>query len=243
MFQDLKQLIIVRHGESVGNINDALPVVAEAPVNSESLSVDEDWQLTEHGNKQAMAAGRWISDALIHSQSQVDFISSTALRAVETSRYLNLFSGACWRQDPRVLEWKIGVPYLSLLAMAKNKSRDEAKQLLIYQHQTGGESFTDVRDRVKDLLRSIASSRVSSAVIVTHGGTITAFRSVLERLADDAIVDLHMNPRQSVGNCELLEYSALDPISCVELGDISWFRRVVPRVGATALVGGWNEIG
>jgi broad specificity phosphatase PhoE len=152
------RLILIRHGESVGNRD---RVYASDPA---------ELPLTELGYQQAQEAG-----AAIARTFKVELvIASPYLRARETARVIAAVLGVPLEIEPNLYERDVGA--------LKGKSYDSMLTAAGYDplrawtwKPEGGESFEDVEARVGPILDRLALAHLSrDIVVVSHGGVMKA---------------------------------------------------------------------
>jgi len=152
------KLILVRHGESVGN--------RERTFGADPHSLP----LTELGYQQAREVGEKIARLF----QPVHVIASYYLRAHETARVIAEAMKLPLEIEPKLHEREVGVlngqPYEAAYKMPDYDPK---------QHWTwapkGGESFVDVMNRVGPILDRLAQRyRGQDVVVVSHGGVMKA---------------------------------------------------------------------
>jgi broad specificity phosphatase PhoE len=153
----MSRLILVRHGESAGNLE---RIYATSP---------HDQPLTELGYRQANEAAKRISQ-LFRPELVV---TSAYLRASETARIIAGALGLPLEIEPNLHEREIGAhrgrPYDSFLA-----EPDYDPQRPWAWKPEGGESYEDVQARVAPILDRLAAAHTrKDVVIVSHGGVMT----------------------------------------------------------------------
>ncbi|KAL7533839.1 hypothetical protein ACHAXR_005475, partial [Thalassiosira sp. AJA248-18] len=210
------KLIMIRHGQSEGNVDELL--YATKPDNA--------MHLTKLGWEMARMSGRALREQLPPGET-VHFIVSPYARTVETfhgivsawsdpddfahipnrSRRLKLWytklmeMGLTWHEDPRIREQDFG-NYQDPQVIKKAK-RERHQFGSFYYRFPHGESASDVFDRVSTFLdslwRSFESGRAQNYVLVAHGISIRVF---LTRYFRYSIDQFHMlaNPK----NCEMI---------------------------------------
>uniref|UniRef100_A0A7S2YRS4 Uncharacterized protein n=1 Tax=Entomoneis paludosa TaxID=265537 RepID=A0A7S2YRS4_9STRA len=212
------KLILVRHGQSMGNLDETLY----------SRTADNSIPLTELGWLQAREAGKQLRRVLKGS-SDVHFIVSPYVRTVETfhgiaaawldpndeefkrikdpvlrrkawySRLVDL--GLSWAEDPRIREQDFG--NLQDPAKVKQYKKERNTFGAFYYRFAHGESAADVFDRISTFLDSLWRSfdvhPARNFVLITHGISI---RVLLARYFRYTIDQFHLlsNPR----NCEMI---------------------------------------
>ncbi|KAL7575971.1 hypothetical protein ACA910_000760 [Epithemia clementina (nom. ined.)] len=211
------KLILIRHGQSMGNIDETLY----------STTPDNAIPLTDLGWQQAQAAGKRLRQ-IIGESDDVHFIVSPYVRAVETFHgvasawsdpdkecshltdplerrkawYGKLVEkGLSWAEDPRIREQDFGNLQNPALILKAKKERNQFGAF--YYRFPDGESAADVFDRTSTFLDSlwrtfdVHPSR--NFVLVTHGISI---RVLLARYFRYTVDQFHLlsNPR----NCEMI---------------------------------------
>lgn len=226
-------LILVRHGESVGNV----AMHAERSGDS-SMFTDEftttpghRWAITSTGIAQATVAGRWLREGLQDEGHFSRYYASPYLRTRQTAGHLNLFrytrfengklinpSSAQWMLNRALRERDWGS--IGTVSRAEFESRPEfalsARQRRfdpLYWTPPGGESIAHVAEnRVRNILDTLHREAGSGRVLaVTHGETMQAFRLVLERLSDEEFECMDADKTQRLANCAVLHYSITGP--------------------------------
>jgi len=178
------RLLLVRHGETAWNAQGRLQGNLDVP-------------LSDAGRRQARALA-----ATVAAQEPRNVVTSPLSRTRETARLLALEPGA-W--DPRWAEADLGewagklVPEIDATQYADWRAGR--------REPPGGETLSDVRERVTAALRELPGE---NTVVVTHGGPI---RAVLRHLlgitsehlvpvapASLTVVDLAGTPRLAAYN-------------------------------------------
>jgi 2,3-bisphosphoglycerate-dependent phosphoglycerate mutase len=180
------RIILVRHGESMAN--------------KEKYIGGPDTPLSQLGHEQAMQAGQHINSLLqVHH-----IISSPFTRALQTAHHIARAVGYPHdiELDHHVQERDFGPDYESGEAGQLQKHPEymlkgpKGNRLNPDFRPRGGESLTDVRDRVQHTIHRIAQQHQGkNVVIATHGHTVRGF---------------HMHFTGDVGknvkNCEIRVY-------------------------------------
>lgn len=168
------RIILVRHGQSEGNVNKA--IYREKP--------DYAVHLTELGRKQSHDVGKKLNQ-LIGPYERVKFYVSPMWRTRETA--LEIKKWFMQRQldkmyeDPRLREQELGLQGGKSFTVGFEKERDDYGNF--YWQFPGGESAADVYDRISDFLNTLwrdfqKDNFPENVIIVTHG---TAMRIFLMR--------------------------------------------------------------
>lgn len=243
-------LILVRHGQSEGN------VATEASKHGDDSYFTEefrgrhsrDFRLTDKGIKQAVAAGEWIRKNI---RDNFDgFYVSDYIRAKETAALLDL-AFANWRVEFHLRERD--------RALIDNVPRSEERELFPLEHKQykinpfysvpagGGESFASFCLRLKAMFIEHLSRRSNdfAVIAVCHGHVMRALQMEIENLEHDDFLrlDSSKDPTDKIDNCQIFWYTRIDPNtgdvgkkiiavrSISPWGDVfdSGWRRIVPK--------------
>lgn len=153
-------LIIVRHGQSVADIEERHEGRADFP-------------LTVLGRNQADKLAYWLKENLIFDY----IISSPLKRASETSE---IISSICCKEvnyDERLMEWNNGVLAGLLRIEAKEKYPIPKGGRKYFQRIPKGESEIDFRSRAEEFISELIDKYDSNEdyrkiLIMSHGGMI-----------------------------------------------------------------------
>jgi probable phosphoglycerate mutase len=206
------RLWLVRHGQSQGN------VARDEAHEAGQLVIDLDWRdvdvpLSDLGQRQAEATGRWFA-ALPEDQRPEVLLSSPYVRARQTAEAIckggGLAGGAkSTVLDERLREREFGV-FDGLTAMGiREKYPDEAahraKMGKFYHRAPGGESWADVILRLRSAMNSIALQYENRRVmIVCHQVVVLCLRYILEELTEAQI--LAIDRQAEILNCGICAY-------------------------------------
>ncbi len=163
------RIILVRHGESEGNIDKSIY----------GVKPDYTLELTADGRKQAFEAGQKISE-IVKNESTFFYVSPmwrTRSTFEEIAKSLDR-SKIEYREEPRIREQEWG----HLRTIEEGKRVEEIRDAYgtFYFRIPDGESAADVYDRISDffgtLHRDFRKDNYSqNAIIVTHGMAIRLF--------------------------------------------------------------------
>ena len=215
----VRQLILVRHGESEGN------TVAAAAEDAGDLRIavparDADVVLSDLGRSQAASLGRRL--ATLEGDDRPDVLwVSTYRRARETAEIALAAAGLelPQRVDDRLRDRELGILDTLTSHGVAQLHPDEAERRRFlgkyYYRPPGGESWADVALRLRSVLADLEATVDGTVLVVTHDAVVTLFRSVLEHIEE----------------LDLLEQARRFP---------------VPNTSVTRLMrradGGWDEI-
>jgi broad specificity phosphatase PhoE len=200
-------LWLVRHGESMGNVADAHAQQAKA--GRLELDVrDPDVPLSDTGQSQADALGKWLAE-LPEDQRPTAALSSPFTRALTTAQMATANLGIRVRTDERLRERDFGAFDGMTGAGIREQFPDEAKRrdLLgkFYYRPPGGESWADVALRIRSVLATEGLRYdCERLMIVAHQAVIMVFRYVLEELSEQEL--LAVDKQEQVANASLTRY-------------------------------------
>ncbi|GIG38275.1 histidine phosphatase family protein [Cellulomonas phragmiteti] len=196
-------LVLVRHGESVGNVA-ATRAEREGALVVDVATRDADTPLSERGREQAAALGAWLAALPPDERPEVVWCSPY-VRTLETARIALDAAGTDLplRQDERLRDRELGILDRLTWRGVLDRYPEEAERRRhlgkMYHRPPGGESWADVALRLRaalgDLQRRDAGRRV---LVVVHDAVVMLLRYVLEELTEDEIMTVARE--QSVRN-------------------------------------------
>jgi probable phosphoglycerate mutase len=206
------RLWIVRHGQSAGNV--AREAADAAGLHAIDIHLrDVDVPLSELGQRQADALGRWFA-ALPEGERPETVLSSPYVRARQTAKAICEAGGVTpsARQpivDERLREREFGLWDRLTTAGIRQKYPDQAAHRALlgkfYHRPPGGESWADVILRLRSALDTISLHHADRRVlIVCHQVVVLCLRYILEELDEAAV--LAIDKAGEVVNCGLCEY-------------------------------------
>jgi broad specificity phosphatase PhoE len=242
------RLVLVRHGRSVGN--EAVDAEKRGDLSGYTeefmTTPGHRWELTELGVAQARCAGAWIASDI--SASFARYMFSPYVRTRTTAGHLGL-ANARWRMNRALRERDWGDIGSMPRAMFRERYPDNAAMKdadPLYWVPPGGESIAGVaEDRVRNVCSTLHRECSGQTVVaVTHGEAMWAFRLVLERISDERFVAMDADPAEKIHNCEVLDYSRVDPVTGEVAPRLAWLRRAHPELDVDSgelrmVVGDW----
>ena len=208
------ELVLVRHGESRGNVADSEARRLKA-LRLELDVRDADMPLSDLGNQQARALGRHLASQPADAHPTA-VLSSPYARALETAR--GIVEGAGLEleieRDERLRERELGV-FDGLTGdgirqlYPEEATRRQWVGKFLYRPPSG-ESWADVVLRVRQLMLnlSLAPAAYERLLVVTHQAVILAFRVALEGLTEAEVLDIDRG--QPLPNCSTTRYRCAD---------------------------------
>ncbi|HYO31623.1 MAG TPA: histidine phosphatase family protein [Nocardioidaceae bacterium] len=189
------ELVLTRHGESLGNVAAAKAEADEAEF-IEVLARDADVELSDTGQEQARSLGallkKWSPDQLPQS-----VWSSPYRRAADTGRLALDAAGLDLplRIDERLRDRELGVlDRLTTRGVEARFPEEAARRRWLgkfYHRPPGGESWADLALRMRSLLADV--DRVEDGrrvLLVCHDAMVVVTRYVCEGLSESDVLDI-----------------------------------------------------
>lgn len=205
------RLWLIRHGQSAGNV--ARDAAHAAGLGRIAITTrDVDVPLSELGERQADALGRWFAAGSGNGRPDA-ILCSPYLRARETARRFRDAGGADEDEticaDERLREKEFGIlDGLTTNGVATELPQQaELRRLLgkFYHRPPGGESWCDVILRLRGLLDTVSLHYGGrNVMIVAHQVVVLCLRYVIEGLSEEEI--LAIDRQRDVANCSVTEY-------------------------------------
>lgn len=208
-----ERLLLVRHAESTGNLA-ADRAYAEGASRLDLEERDADVPLSDTGQEQAAALGRWL--AALPPEDRPDVVrASPYRRAADTARVALraarldvplVLDERLRERDLGILDGLTGKGYAELYSAEAERRRRTGK---LYYRAPGGESWSDVAMRVRSVLTTLREDHAGRRVlVVSHQAVVMCFRLVLEGLDESTLLGIDRD--QPLANCAVTRYD-LDP--------------------------------
>lgn len=207
-----RELLLIRHGESAGNVARAL-ALRDGRSDIEIAGRDCDVALSALGEQQSQALGCWLAR---HWGEPDVLLSSPFERAVQTAALMTGAAG--WespavRTDERLREKEFGMlDRLTRRGIEERFPEQAAMRAALgkfYYRPPGGESWTDVLLRLHSFLGALgldyAGKRV---VVVSHQVVVLCLRYLIEGLDERRI--LQIDAQGDVANCSITQYAGTE---------------------------------
>jgi 2,3-bisphosphoglycerate-dependent phosphoglycerate mutase len=209
-----QQLWIVRHGESAGNVARDVATAAGLPV-IDIEHRDVDVPLSETGQHQAEALGRWFAAMPDGTRPNI-VLTSPFIRARHTAALIEASGGTetatLTSVDERLREKEFGVlDRLTRVGIEQRFPQEAALRRRIgkfYYRPPGGESWCDVILRLRSALDTISlhhSGPDSRVLIVAHQVIVLCLRYLLEGMTEEQV--LAIDRAADVANCGVTSYA------------------------------------
>lgn len=246
-----RNLILIRHGESEGNVASNRSKKGDDSGYSPEFRNrhSSTWRLTKRGREQAKVAGVWIKKNLGLTFDR--HYTSEYIRAMETAGLLGI-ADAQWYVDFYLRERDWGDLDVMPVSERDKRYAEAMKRRKIdsfFWNPPNGQSMADLCLRVDRVLQTLhRECDGKNVAIVCHGEVMWAFRVRLERLSQERFreLDLSRNPHDRIHNCQIIHYTRA---ACPELsfaeGDyfphFRWMRSICPW-DVNLSNDGWNKI-
>jgi probable phosphoglycerate mutase len=205
------RLWLVRHGESAGN----LALISAERAGASTIEItgrDVDVPLSELGERQARAVGRWFRDQNALDRPSV-ILSSPYVRALQTTSHLvgemRMEHVECL-VDERLREKEFGelnrLTKAGILARFPEEARRRADLGKFYYRPPGGESWCDVALRLRSVLHDLQLRFGGERVlVVAHQVVVLCFRYLIEGLDESRLLDI--DRAGEVANCSITRFA------------------------------------
>jgi NAD+ kinase len=238
-------LVLVRHGESEGNVARHLSQSGDNSLFTQEFMQRHSslYRLTDRGISQAVAAGGWVKGNIGPHFDR--YMVSTYLRAMETAGLMDL-PDAQWRledylRERDIADWDNVPESLKLENYAESYARYKLDPFR-WQPPGGGESVAQLcmrADRVLDTLHRQAQDQ--SVIVTCHGMMMWAFMVRIERLTPGMFLDRTKDASFRIRNCQVHHYTRRDPVTGRVSDHADWVRSVCPW-DTTKSNPNWREI-
>jgi broad specificity phosphatase PhoE len=204
-----RQLALIRHAESAGNVANDAALRSGLP-ELDLAQRDMDVPLSPLGEAQADALGTWFA----RRPAPPDVVlCSPYRRALDTGARALAASGidVPVRCDERLREREFGVlDRLTKVGIEQRFPEQAAARAFIgkfFHRPPGGESWSDVAGRVRSVLTDLRLDFPDGdVVIVTHQAVIMLFRYVLDRLNEEQL--LALDASEQIANTAVTTYAS-----------------------------------
>ncbi len=206
------RLLLVRHGESAGNVaRDAAHAAGHSRI--DIADRDADVSLSKRGETQSAALGRWLSQRPLHQRPEI-VLASPYRRARETAALIQANGGLVPDAPPAVIDERLREREFGILdRLTANGIREhfpeqaEFRTLLgkFYHRPPGGESWCDVILRLRSVVDMLSLHYPGRRVlVVSHEVVVLCLRYLLEDMDEQRI--LAIDRQGDVANCAITEY-------------------------------------
>lgn len=199
---ELDWLGVVRHGESTGNV----AATAAETAGTDLIDIperDADVPLSETGEDQAAAVGRWLTE--LPEERPGVAVVSPYLRTRQTAELALRGLDVHTVRDERLRDRELGIIDLMtghgvrMLLPAEAERRQRLGKF--YYRPPGGESWADVVLRLRSLLRDVREEHPGGRVLlVGHEVTVLLLRYLVDGLDEPELMDFARGTRVANGS-------------------------------------------
>lgn len=242
-----RDLVLVRHGQSEGNLANRKSEGGDHTAFDETFRArhSSSWRLTDLGKKQAYRAGHWLEQAF--GKNGFDrYMTSEYARAMETAAMLRL-PNAEWFLDPYLIERDWG----ELEALPQDERQERFGNALLrrqdepfFWRPPNGERFVELCLRVDRVLHTLHRECSDMRVlIVCHGEVMRAFQVRLERMSQARFRQVTISPEDTdrIHNCQIIHYTRTNPETNKLQKHAGWTRWIRPADDPPTTAG-WQQI-
>lgn len=229
-------LILIRHGESEGNIARARSRSGDDTVYTEEFKNRHSslWRLSEKGKEQAQSAGEWIRKNKTEIEPFFRCYTSEYLRAMETAGLLGI-KDAVWYSDFYLRERNWGDLDRVTEKEREEKFADSMREKNIeplYWTPPNGESLADVGLRIERVFQTLhRECEGRDVIIVCHGEVMRMIQARLERMTQERFheLDNSTDDKDKIHNCQIMWYTRVNPENEIDIRPyLSWIKSVCP---------------
>jgi len=220
----LERLILIRHGESVGN--EAASVAERASAEIIDLPYrDTDTPLSATGEAQADALGSALGELGLDDRAQI--WSSPYRRAAQTALRSLPLAGtrAVPYLDERLRDRELGVlDRLTSHGVAERfpaEARRRAEMGKFYYRPPGGESWADVALRLRSFLADADQAGARMGVVYAHEAVVYLLRYVLEGWDERRVLAAAADEPAPNASVTVMERTSSAPWRAARVGDVS----------------------
>jgi NAD+ kinase len=239
-------LVLVRHGESEGNVARKFSDGGDDSIFTEEFCNRHNsrLRLTDRGRDQARAASVWLRENVGERFDR--YLVSGFLRAMETAALLNL-PDAQWYQDFYLRERDLGMFDI----MPEGEKRTKYPEVFhryrldpFYWTPPNGESMAQLCLRIDRVLQTLhRECSEKRVIIVCHGLVMWAFMIRIERLTPPQFLERAQSKAiaDKIRNGQIIHYTRHNPDDQTLSPRADWVRSVCPwDVGRSSLE--WRRI-
>jgi broad specificity phosphatase PhoE len=203
------ELILIRHGESQGNVAASEAQLAGVEVIAVPAR-DADVTLSRTGQQQAFALGKAL--ASVPGDRRADAVVSSPYARARQTAEIAIETGG-WqvdvRTDERLRDRELGILDMLTWQGVEKRFPEEAERRRwlgkFYYRPPGGESWADVALRLRSVLSELNSLGMGHRVmLVCHDAVILLFRYILEGMTEEEVLDIAATT--SVLNASITRY-------------------------------------
>ncbi len=225
-------LAVVRHGESEANLVQRAVkegVLSEYPQGFSSIP-DREFRLSKLGCQQAEKTGLWLKEQY-PGGFDVIFVSDH-VRAKETAALVCRSAG--WEDVTILVDPMVGERHWGRFSEAEAQVRDrimgERRRDPLHAAMPDGETLLSTRHRSRILLERVSREFAGAHVLAfSHGEYIEALWAEIEHMSTERQREFFHSEAGDIRNCQIVEFSSVDPVSNENDGKLRWVRSSCPQ--------------
>lgn len=228
MIEKLQHLVLVRHGESEGDVRRKAWQQGKTFLTNK---IPEEEELTLLGYEQSAISGEWIKNNILLGGFAIkafkaSFVSSV-LRTEQSALAMDL-PNSLWQEDPRLNERNRGL----IKGITKNQHQTDFPAS--YQQMINdpiawcppeGESIIDVANKLTDFYLDIQIT--SSVIVAGHRDSMWAFMKPVEGLSYE---QLRQVDTDKIDNGQIWHYTSIDPNTGEQAPKLLWKQSINPSL-------------
>ena len=233
------RLVMVRHGESEANvIQRAIKarIISEYPDRYKSIP-DREFRLSRQGCQQARDTGPWLREQYPEGFDVI--CVSDHVRARETVALVCQSAG--WNDVEIRIDPLLGERNWGTFSFADSEKRDHVlhhqRRDPLHGMMPDGETLLGTRHRSRELLDRCARQYSGKRIlVVSHGEYIESLWSEIAHFSTEQQLEFFRprveeskNRAGDIKNCQVVEFSSVDPSSHNATGKLHWVRSSCPR--------------
>lgn len=217
-----KHIVLVRHGQSEGDVRRAARKQADPSRHPRSE------EQTRLGHEQSRAAGLWVTKFILQAYGINHFdvyLTSPLIRTKQSAQSMGLSSS--WKDDTRISERDRG----SIQGMTKKQhaelhpgSYQQMQDHPFHWTPPDGESLLRVSSRITELMAELKMTH-NTVLIMTHRDVMWAAYMAID---DHNIQQIESINTDEIGNAHIFHYTNLNPNDSSLHESIKWKRSIDP---------------
>lgn len=226
------RLVAVRHGESEANlINKAIKkgIISGYPPGFSEIP-DREIRLSKTGVEQTIPTGEWLREQYPDGFDLIYVSDHT--RAKETAALVCQAAG--WHNVEIRIDPLLGERNWGRFTSADREQRDHIMEYRnrdpLHTPMPDGETMLETRNRSRELLDRAARELTGKRVLVfSHGEFIEALWSEIAHMNTERQLEFFHSSKGDIRNCQVVEFSAVDPVTEKYNGSLRWVRSSCPQ--------------
>jgi broad specificity phosphatase PhoE len=224
--ENLQHLVLVRHGESEGDVRRAAWNKGGSQAASKPPEREE---LTPKGIENCRIAGKWIIDNILGNYGLVAFDAyfvSPALRSTQSAMVLGL-PNSTWQTEHNLDERNRGLVsglQPQVHRQLYPRSFEEMRNYPLHWQPPGGEALIpEVANTTQQFINDIKGLR--TVIAVTHRDRMWIAQMPLESLTEKQLL---ATSSDNIHNGEVVHYTSVDPATGESAAKLLWKRSFNP---------------